>query len=114
MLLGTRFHSVIFSLTSYVPVLAIEYEHKTSGIMHDLKLEEWVIKIEDATARNLTALLQKLARHQPEYRAHLHKYLPRYLRKAQKTAALLADSYYAAVPERVVEATPLPSSQSSE
>ncbi|MEK7152652.1 MAG: polysaccharide pyruvyl transferase family protein [Patescibacteria group bacterium] len=44
-LVGTRFHSVIFSLTSYVPVLAIEYEHKTSGIMHDLGLDKWVIKI---------------------------------------------------------------------
>ena len=47
MLLGTRFHSVIFSLTSYVPVVAIEYEHKTSGIMHDLHLGQWVINIEE-------------------------------------------------------------------
>jgi len=94
-LLGTRFHSVIFSLTSYVPVLAIEYEHKTSGIMRDLGLEYWVIKIEEATAQKLTTLLQKLTRHQPEYRAHLRKRLPPYVVRAQKAASLLAAGYYA-------------------
>lgn len=94
LLLGTRFHSVIFSLTSYVPVLAIEYEHKTSGIMRDLKLEGWVIKIEDATERNLTELLQKLIREQAEYRQHLRKTLPPYVRQAEKAADLLAASYF--------------------
>jgi len=90
-LLGTRFHSVIFSLTSYVPVLAIEYEHKTSGIMRDLQLEQWTIKIEDATAQKLTVLLQKLARHQPEYRAHLRKHMPPYVRRAQQTIDFVAE-----------------------
>jgi colanic acid/amylovoran biosynthesis protein len=88
-LLGTRFHSVIFSLTSFVPVLAIEYEHKTSGIMHDLQLEDWVVKIEDATTENLTKLLQKLVHEQTSYRTHLRKHLPPYLRKAQQTIMLL-------------------------
>lgn len=84
-LLGTRFHSVIFSLTSYVPVLAIEYEHKTSGIMRDLKLEGWVVKIEEATAENLTKNLQKLVREQAQYRDHLRRYLPPYLQQARRT-----------------------------
>lgn len=100
MLLGTRFHSVIFSLTSYVPVLAIEYEHKTSGIMHDLHLDEWVIKIEEATAAKLTTLLQKLARHQSEYRIHLRRYLPPYIRQAEQTVDLLADSYFGPTKDR--------------
>lgn len=93
-LLGTRFHSVIFSLTSYVPVLAIEYEHKTSGIMRDLGLEEWVIKIEDATAPRLTALLQKLVQEQTRYQVHLAKTIPPYIERAQKSADLLAENYY--------------------
>lgn len=88
-LLGTRFHSVIFSLTSHVPVLAIEYEHKTSGIMHDLKLDDWVVKIEDATAPKLTKLLQKLVSDQANYRHHLQQHMPPYIQKAQMTAELL-------------------------
>jgi len=94
-LLGTRFHSVIFSLTSRVPVLALEYEHKTSGIMRDLKLEQWVIKIEDVTAQKLASLLDKLIRDQDLYRAHLRKHLPHYIQKAQRTADLLEHAYYA-------------------
>jgi colanic acid/amylovoran biosynthesis protein len=94
MLLGTRFHSVIFSLTSYVPVLAIEYEHKTSGIMRDLKLEQWMIKIEDVSAPKITVLLQKLARHRPEYRRHLRAQLPPYIARARRNIDLLAESLY--------------------
>lgn len=88
-LLGTRFHSVIFSLTSYVPVLAIEYEHKTSGIMRDLKLEKWVIKIEEATGKNLTEKLQKLVREQTNYRQHLRQHLPPYIDTARQTINVL-------------------------
>jgi colanic acid/amylovoran biosynthesis protein len=84
-LLGTRFHSVIFALTSYVPVVAIEYEHKTSGIMRDLELEKWVIKIEDVSTQRLSALLQALVGKQSRYQAHLRQHVPPYLRRGRKT-----------------------------
>lgn len=93
-LLGTRFHSVIFSLTSYVPVLAIEYEHKTSGIMRDLNLQRWVIKIEEATSEKLTTGLRALMRDTRGYRAHLHKQIPPYLRRAEQASAMIAKVYY--------------------
>lgn len=89
MLLGTRFHSVIFSLTSLVPVLAIEYEHKTSGIMRDLRLEDWVVKIEDVTAKMLTKRLHKLMKEQAKYRKHLERLLPLYLLQARQAIELL-------------------------
>jgi colanic acid/amylovoran biosynthesis protein len=88
-LLGTRFHSVIFSLTSYVPVVAIEYEHKTSGIMRDLKLEGWVVKIEDATEQTLTRQLKRLIHNQESYQRHLKSQLPSYLKQARQTIELL-------------------------
>jgi colanic acid/amylovoran biosynthesis protein len=53
LMLGTRFHSVIFALTSMVPCLAIEYEHKTRGIMRDLGLEEWVLPIDEVSHARL-------------------------------------------------------------
>ncbi len=93
MLLGTRFHSVIFSLTSLVPVFAIEYEHKTSGIMRDLGLEQWVMKIEDVTASKLIEALGSLSRHADQYRAYLQSQLPPYVRQARQTIEILAKSY---------------------
>lgn len=95
-LLGTRFHSVIFSLTSFVPVAAIEYEYKTSGIMRDLHLLDWVIKIEDVNAVNLAQLMQKLVRQRDGYRNQLKQVVPPYVRQAERAADLLVDSYTAA------------------
>ena len=40
--MGTRFQSVVLSLMSGTRAVAIEYEHKTRGIMRDLGLEAWV------------------------------------------------------------------------
>lgn len=92
-LLGTRFHSVIFSLTSYVPVLAIEYEHKTSGIMRDLGLDKWVIKIEDVTTAGLTRALHDLLQNSNEYKLYLRRHLPQYTRRARKTISMVAHKY---------------------
>jgi len=92
-LLGTRFHSVIFSLTSYVPVLAIEYEHKTSGIMHDLGLDKWVIKIEDAAAADLAAAMHNLLEHSTQYKSYLRAHVPPYVQKARQTISMVAQSY---------------------
>jgi len=46
-IVGTRFHSVIFSLSSIIPSLSIAYGgNKSRGIMRDLGLEEYVIDID--------------------------------------------------------------------
>jgi colanic acid/amylovoran biosynthesis protein len=83
-MLGTRFHSVIFSLTSYVPALAIEYEHKTSGIMHDLGLDQWVVKIEDVDPLILCAKMDELISQKAAYKKHLKQVLPAYIQKAHQ------------------------------
>lgn len=95
LLLGTRFHSVIFSLTSYVPVVAIEYEHKTSGIMRDLDLEQWVVKIEDVTASKLTSLMKRLFEERADYKNYLHQRLPAYVEQAQQNVTHLHQAYEA-------------------
>lgn len=90
---GTRFHSVIFSLTSYVPAIAIEYEHKTSGIMHDLELDAWVLKIEDVTAEKLIALFGRIIIEQNDYRTHLTKVLPPYIARTDEVPQHIKEAY---------------------
>jgi colanic acid/amylovoran biosynthesis protein len=92
-IIGTRFHSVIFSLTSLVPALAIEYEHKTSGIMHDLELDTWVVKIEEATPKVLIRKVNELIAAKDNYRKHLKKTLPGYIARAQKAITLIKQAY---------------------
>jgi colanic acid/amylovoran biosynthesis protein len=58
--IGTRFHSVIFSMTSLVPSIAIGYGgNKAKGIMSDFQLDDFVIQIEDVTPLALTSRFDK-------------------------------------------------------
>jgi colanic acid/amylovoran biosynthesis protein len=88
-MVGTRFHSVIFALTGYIPSMAIEYEHKTSGIMQDLGLQRWIIKMEAVTAPGLIAMFTALVAGREAYLAHLHTKLPPYLDRAGEVCELI-------------------------
>lgn len=58
--IGTRFHSVIFSMTALVPSIAIGYGgNKAKGIMSDFQLDEFVIQIEDVTTNDLVSRFDK-------------------------------------------------------
>lgn len=91
-IVGTRFHSVIFGLTAGVPCLAIEYDHKTRGIMRDLGLEEWVVRIADVRAELLVDMADALATSREAYLARLQAALPDYVRRAHDMVPLLADA----------------------
>jgi colanic acid/amylovoran biosynthesis protein len=86
LLVGTRFHSVIFALTACVPAIAIEYEHKTGGIMAELGLSEWVCDINTVTADQLTERFDALVDAADDYRALLATKLDWYKAKAQSAA----------------------------
>ena len=92
-IIGTRFHSVIFSLTSYVPAIAIEYEFKTSGIMNDLHLSKWVILIEEVNSENLYILFNELVNKNEEYLNTLKLYLPPYIEKAKEVRTVIKEKY---------------------
>ncbi|HWA51818.1 MAG TPA: polysaccharide pyruvyl transferase family protein [Patescibacteria group bacterium] len=93
LVIGTRFHSVIFSLTSYVPAIAIEYEHKTRGIMKDLGLSKWVIKIEDVNLAKLSSMVDKLVEERVIYREKLIKVIPTYRSRAKNAIAIVDKQY---------------------
>lgn len=76
-IVGTRFHSVIFSLTALVPALAISYSgNKTTGIMKDMGLEEYVLDISNISFEQLTAKFNKLSKERllviDKIRSYLH------------------------------------------
>jgi polysaccharide pyruvyl transferase WcaK-like protein len=88
-IVGTRFHSVIFGLNAGVPCLAVEYDHKTRGIMRDLGLEQWVTRMSEVQPDTLPELADALLDGRDNYRTHLAGVLPEYrLRAASFTATL--------------------------
>ena len=92
-LVGTRFHSVIFALTSYVPAIAIEYEHKTGGIMKDLELTEWVIKMDRVNTKTLQKYIDDIVAQKNSYIAHLKQTLPKYIPKTKESTNVVVDKY---------------------
>ncbi len=58
MLLATRFHSAIFAMLARTPVVAIAYEHKTTGIMRRMDLGRWIVPIETVSGARLIELIE--------------------------------------------------------
>lgn len=72
--IGTRFHSVIFSLTSQVPAIAIGYGgNKAKGIMGDFNLEEFVLQIEKVEAKGLIEMFEKAIKSHEDIKLKLNK-----------------------------------------
>jgi len=78
--LGTRMHSNILALLSGVPVVAIEYQYKTAGIMESLGIGEYVVPIRDAKPDRLLKLLDKA-----------HTFREAYLQKVEPRITLMAE-----------------------
>lgn len=86
---GTRFHSVIFSLASFVPAIAIEYEHKTSGIMRDLELSKRVIKLTELEVPRLCRMFDDLVAERSSYEKLLKQRIPEYKKEAEHMEQLI-------------------------
>lgn len=70
---GTRFHSVIFSLGTGVPSLAITYGgNKGDGIMKDLGLNQFALPIENLSSDSLIQSFQTLSAHRECTQQQLH------------------------------------------
>ena len=70
--IGTRFHSIIFSLTSSIPSIAVAYGgNKAIGIMKDLGLEEYVLSIEKLDFNELKMTFENLVSRKDEIKQRL-------------------------------------------
>lgn len=79
-IIGTRFHSVIFSFGSDVPGIAIAYTgNKSQGIMHDIGLDDYVIQISNVRANLLKEKFINLEKNKSE----VIKKIKLYRRKAE-------------------------------
>ena len=74
-IVGTRFHSVIFSFGNNVPGIAISYSgNKALGIMKDVGLEDYVVSIYDLNAKILEEKLESLFDNKDEIIDKIEKY----------------------------------------
>ena len=75
LVIGTRFHSVIFALNVNTPAIAIAYGgNKAVGIMNDMDLSEFVVPIENPDADLLVELAHKALNGKEAYILKIEKY----------------------------------------
>jgi len=60
LMIGTRLHSTIISMTFGTPAIAIYYEHKSAGIFNDIGIPELSIKIEEMNSNKYFSDIDKL------------------------------------------------------
>ena len=66
---------MIFSFGSNVPGIAISYTgNKSTGIMHDMKLDDYVMDINDVTAESLKRKFTMLVNNENEVRQKILNY----------------------------------------
>ena len=74
--IGTRFHSVIFSISEGVPSIAIEYGgNKGAGILKDMELPKLGIPIEEVTFERLRNTFENLVRDEDKVKEKMEKYM---------------------------------------
>ncbi len=76
--MGTRFHSCIFALAENVATVAIAYLPKTSGIMHDLELDDLVVDIDSISGEQLIRLFERVAGERASVQARIDAHLGMY------------------------------------
>ena len=100
--LGSRLHSCIFALTMGVPVVAIQYQPKTRGIMEMAGLGEWVVPIEQVAAEpdHLTHLLLAGWQARAALRHQIAKTLPVLVAQATAVATQIKEQLQMTIHER--------------
>jgi colanic acid/amylovoran biosynthesis protein len=90
---GTRLHSNIFALSEGIPVIAIQYQPKTAGVMQMLGLADWVIDISEVETESLLALLQKMWRHIGQNQAVVKRVMPPIVTQANQVGSFIAADF---------------------
>lgn len=74
-IVGTRFHSIIFSFGNKIPGIAISYVgNKSFGIMKDIGLEDFVIDIKDVNSKQLIKKFEYLVSNKNKVKEMISNY----------------------------------------
>ncbi|MEJ2707863.1 MAG: polysaccharide pyruvyl transferase family protein [Anaerolineales bacterium] len=91
--IGTRMHSNIFALSQCVPVIAIGYQHKTSGIARMAGIADWVVEIESLDERLMVESIKRLWGQRQAVSDRIREVMPAILQAAGQPGEMTAADY---------------------
>jgi|AntRauMinimDraft_3_1070383.scaffolds.fasta_scaffold00713_3 colanic acid/amylovoran biosynthesis protein len=89
--IGTRMHSCILSILAGTPFAAIEYQFKTSGLMSQFGLEDYVVSIDGLNHASLLELANKSMEDSKYIKNQIDENLPEVQQKARENAEIAAE-----------------------
>lgn len=90
---GSRLHSNIFALVQEIPVVAIQYQYKTAGIMTMAGLQDYVIKIEDVSPETMPHFLTEGYQQRDDLFKTIQRTLPSLKHEAASIITTLNQDY---------------------
>jgi len=91
LMIGNRYHSVIFALKSFVPTVCIAYEHKSAAVMQEVGMAECLIDIKYLSSDSLIQIIDATWSHREEIRARLKPGVEK-LKNLSRINSLVAES----------------------
>lgn len=89
--IGTRMHSLVLALLAGTPIVGIEYQFKTTGLMEMFDLEEYVLSIDDVDSRSLRKMFEKGYSDSQKIEKRIEDNLPAVRKAAQQNGKIVAD-----------------------
>ncbi|HEX3033962.1 MAG TPA: polysaccharide pyruvyl transferase family protein [Thermodesulfobacteriota bacterium] len=91
--IGTRMHSNILAMLSGTPVVAIQYEPKTKGMMDSFGLGDWVMDIEQISSEGLIRMVDKAIEKRDLIKSQIAKKLPELKKRSKDNARLVHELF---------------------
>ncbi len=91
LLLASRFHSIVASISMRVPVAVIGWANKYAELMEHFGLGEYIVDYREATLNKLKLLLKKTWSDKEEVERKLESNLPKIEKSAMKAGELVAE-----------------------
>jgi len=82
--IGTRFHSIVFALSMYVPTISIGYMQKNRGLMEMMGLKDWLLDFSTLTTDKLVDMTLKLLKERNEVITVIKSKLPNFQKDAMQ------------------------------
>jgi colanic acid/amylovoran biosynthesis protein WcaK/AmsJ len=92
-LIGTRMHSIIFSLSEGVPVIMIGYLHKTRGMAEMFGIDEWFVDIRQVVGDVLVERIRKFWKNQLFWTDDRKKIISKSIYEASQVGDKVKDDY---------------------
>lgn len=87
--IGTRMHSLVLAMLAGTPVIGVEYQFKTTGLMEMFELEDYVLSINDVDCHSIVELFEKGYMNRDRIRKNIDSKLPEVKKAAQRNVDIV-------------------------